>query len=514
MFRFSKAWPKPWQAISRALLVVLALVIAAFALGVSLERSGVLPGASQAPAADHEFDTFLQAWNLVQDDYVDRSAVDSTRMAYAAISAMLDTLGDVGHTRFLSPAALKEEQDLLAGNLEGIGAEVTIENGQPTIVAPIPGAPAQKAGLRPADVIQKVNGQSVAGSTLDQVLSLIRGPAGTTVTLTVLHKGDTTPADISIVRAKITVPSVSWALLPGTSVAHVLVQQLAEHATDELVAALNDAREKGGTAIVLDLRNDPGGLRDESVGVASQFLKEGNVLLEQDATGQRTAFPVRPDGVAVDIPLVVLVNAGTASAAEIVAGAVQDQQRAPLVGETTFGTGTVLSTFQLSDGSAILLGTSEWFTPNGRQIWHHGIVPDVPIALPAGAVPLTPDDEAQLTPVDLQASQDTQLLRALAELAARGQGAPQPTPEPTPEPTLQPTPEPTLQPTPEPTPEPTFEPTPEPTFEPTPEPTFEPTPEPTLQPTPEPTLQPTPEPTLQPTPRPTPRPTPKSTPQP
>jgi carboxyl-terminal processing protease len=411
---------KPEESIFRALLAALVFLAAGFGLGAGLERSGALPGATicERPSADHGFETFVEAWNLVQDNYVDRSAVDSTRMAYAAIQSMLDTLGDTGHTRFLSPDALREEEDLLAGKLEGIGAEVTIRDGQPTIVAPIPGSPAQQAGLRPGDVIQRVNGQDTAGLTLEQVLSLVRGPAGTTVTLTVVHKGETTSIDVPIVRAKITVPNVSWVLLPGTSVAHLLVHQLGEHTTDELVAALQDAQAKGAKAVILDLRNDPGGLRDEAVGVASQFLKEGDVLLEQDSQGRRTSFPVKPDGVAVDVPLVVLVNEGTASAAEIVAGALQDHQRAALVGETTFGTGTVLSTYDLSDGSAILLGTAEWLTPNGRQIWHHGIVPDVSVALPAGAVPLTPEDEAQMTSAQLQASQDTQLLRALDEVTA------------------------------------------------------------------------------------------------
>ena len=417
---------EPGQSILRVMLAALVLVGAGFGVGAGLERSGALPGANvcETPSADHGFETFVEAWNLVQDNYVDRSAVDSTRMAYAAISAMLDTLGDVGHTRFLSPDALREEDDLLAGKLEGIGAEVTIQDGQPTIIAPIPGSPAQQAGLRPGDVIQRVDGQDTAGLTLEQVLSLVRGPAGTTVTLSVVHKGETTSVDVPIVRAKITVPNVSWALLPGTSAVHVLVHQLGEHATDELVAALEAAQAKGATAAILDLRNDPGGFRDEAVGVASQFLKEGDVLLEQDSQGRRTNFPVKPGGVAPDVPLVVLVNEGTASAAEIVAGALQDHQRARLVGQTTFGTGTVLSTYGLNDGSAILLGTAEWLTPDGRQIWHHGIVPDVPVALPAGAIPLMPEDEAQMTSTQLQASQDAQLLRALDEVMARGQVLP------------------------------------------------------------------------------------------
>jgi carboxyl-terminal processing protease len=167
---------------------------------------------------------------------------------------------------------------------------------------------------------------------------------------------------------------------------------------------------------VLDLRNDPGGELDEAIGVASQFLKSGNALIQQDASGRRRAYPIRPGGVATDIPLAVLINEGTASAAEIVAGAVQDQSGGRLVGATTFGTGTVLSIYPLSDGSAIFLGTAEWLTPSGRQIWHHGITPDVPVSLPAGVTPLIPDEVAGLTAQQLAASQDAQLLRAIQEV--------------------------------------------------------------------------------------------------
>jgi carboxyl-terminal processing protease len=197
----------------------------------------------------------------------------------------------------------------------------------------------------------------------------------------------------------------------------VLVSEFAEGATNQLVAALKAARAEGVTGVVLDLRNDPGGLRDEAIGVTSQFLRDGTVLVEQDARGGRTTYSVKPGGVATDLPLVALVDNGTASSAEIVAGALQDHRRATVVGSTTFGTGTVLSTFNLSDGSAIFLGTEEWLTPNGRQIWHQGIAPDVKVALPSSAVPLIPSDEAGMTPQQLQASQDAQLLKAVQELS-------------------------------------------------------------------------------------------------
>jgi carboxyl-terminal processing protease len=304
----------------------------------------------------------------------------------------------------------------LAGRLEGIGAQVVTRDRRPTILAPLPGSPAERAGLRPGDAIVRVDGKDVDGLAVDQVTQLVRGRVGTPVTLSVLHAGETEIVDITITREQISIPSVSWTMVPGTTVAHVLVSEFAERSNDELGRALQAARTAGATGIVLDLRNDPGGLRDEAIGVASQFLKDGTVLIEQDAQGQRTFHSVKPGGMAVDLPLVVLINSGTASSAEIVAGAIKDHERGELVGSTTFGTGTVLTTYPLSDGSAVLLGTQEWLSPNGNQIWHHGIRPDVAVDLAPSVLPLEPLAESGLTPEQVQASGDAQLLRALAAL--------------------------------------------------------------------------------------------------
>ena len=398
--------------------LILLVLVAGIWGGIFLERAALVPGATHYEPAGvaQTFSVFWEAWDLVHQKYVDRSSIDPQKMTYGAVQGMLDSVGDVEHTRFVTPEDLRRETEALQGQLEGIGAEMVLRNGVPTVVAPIPGSPALAAGIRPGDTIVRVDGKEVTGLGLQAVVSMVRGPSGTKVTLSVVHSGESGLTDITITRARIAISNVTWTKEPGTSIAHVLLSQFGEHATDELADALQAARQAGATAIILDLRNDPGGYRDEAVGVASQFLKEGVVLIERDADGKQTDFPVKAGGVAQDLPLAVLVNEGSASAAEIVAGAIQDHGRARIIGVKTFGTGTVLGTFGLSDGSAVLLGIAEWLTPNGRQIWHHGIEPDIRVELPSGALPLIPTAEAGMTVETHRASKDAQLLRALQEL--------------------------------------------------------------------------------------------------
>ena len=283
----------PWLGLG-ALVVALVLVFSGFIAGAATDRLGLLPGADlnpcPPPAAAPKFNVFWEAWNLVTKDYVDKKAIDPTLMTYGAISGMLDSLGDTGHTRFLSPEELKAEQEALAGHFEGIGAQIGDRDGKPTILAPLPGTPAEKAGIKAGDVIVRVDGKDVTGLSLQDVVTLVRGPAGTAVTLTVLHLGAANPTDIKVTRAQINVPSIYWAMLPGTQTAHILIVEFAANATTDLVNAIKAAQAQGAKSIILDLRNDPGGLRDEAVGVASQFLQSGNVLIEVDAQGNRPRF--------------------------------------------------------------------------------------------------------------------------------------------------------------------------------------------------------------------------------
>jgi carboxyl-terminal processing protease len=365
------------------------------------------------PDAEPGFRLIAEAWNTIQRVYVDRNAAKPKEMTYGAISGMVDSLGDTGHSRFLTPEMLKQERNLSKGELEGIGAEVQMKNGQLVVVAPIDGSPAQRANLKSGDIIQKVDGKDVSGLSLDQAVDLILGPAGTPVKLTILDANTRHVRDITIIRARVTLHNVTWSPLPGTRVAHLRIATFSKGVAKELREILSEIQRENRIGLILDLRNNPGGLYDEAVSTASQFIGRGNVLLEKNALGKIRPVPVQSGGVATAFPMVVLINGGTSSGAEIVAGALQDAHRAKLVGEKTFGTGTVLQTFSLSDGSALMLAIEEWLTPDGHVIWHHGITPDVIVALPPEATPLSPAIEREITAQKLRESGDVQLLRAL-----------------------------------------------------------------------------------------------------
>jgi carboxyl-terminal processing protease len=371
----------------------------------------------QTPEICTEFAVFWEVWELASDRYVDSEAVDPAAMTSGAVNGMLDSLGDQGHTRFLPADEAAAWDESLRGSFEGIGAYVDVRDGRPIIVAPIEGSPAEAAGLRPGDQVLAVDGESTDGWTIDRLISTVRGPRGTAVTLRVLHLGETTPVDVTITRASVDVPSVTWRVLSDAT-ALVRISSFDDDTGTELEEALRAAQEAGARAIVLDLRNNPGGFLTEAVKSASQFLPSGStILIETDRSGRQSPTVVRTPGVAQNIPVVVLVNENSASAAEILSGALQENNRAVIVGQPTFGTGTVLTPFRLDSGGRLLLGTSEWLTPEGRQIRGQGITPDEQVALPPAVAPLSPAEVAELSAEELALSDDAQLVRAL-ELAA------------------------------------------------------------------------------------------------
>ncbi|MBK9712105.1 MAG: S41 family peptidase [Kouleothrix sp.] len=375
----------------------------------------------ETPEICGEFENFWKTWDLARDEYVDPAAVVPDKMIDGAIEGMLDALGDNGHTRYLSPEIAKAEREELSGRFEGIGAYIDVRDGQPIIVQPIEGSPAEQAGLRANDQILKIDGAEVRGITVAQLRRMVRGPKDTTVTLTIQHVDEPNPVDVTITRAQISLPSVSWRMLQN-KVALIHLNQFAERSSEEIKQALTDARAQGASSIVLDLRNNPGGYVNELVGVASQFLPpETTVLLEQDRAGKQTPYKTTGDGLATDLPLVVLVNNNSASSAEILAGALQDAGRARLIGEPTFGTATVLRTFNLNDGAQVRIGTTQWLTPKGNVVRGKGIEPDELVALAPDVAPLTPAGAALLDPQALLKSDDAQLVRALKVLQTLAQ---------------------------------------------------------------------------------------------
>ncbi len=378
------------------------------------------PSADVPKEAASDFKLMAEAWNAIQQNYVDRPSVRPRKMTYGAISGMVDSLGDTGHSSFLAPEMVTAEHTIESGQFAGIGAEVQMKDNEVVVVAPIDGSPSQKAGLRPGDIIVDVDGKDITGLSLQEVVRKIMGPAGSWMTLTVENQTTGQERTLTIRRANIKLQSVTWSMVPGLPIAHVRIAFFSKGASQELEKSLDEIARRGAKGLVLDLRNDPGGLLEMSVSVASQFLEGGTVLQEKNAKGEVRAVAVEAGVKKSTLPMVVLINAGTASASEIVAGALQDAKRATIVGETTFGTGTVLSPVPLSDGSALLLAVMEWLTPSGRTIWHKGIRPDVAVSLPADTSPLIPEEEKGLTLAQLRANKDLQLLRALDILQGKG----------------------------------------------------------------------------------------------
>ncbi|HEV2581692.1 MAG TPA: S41 family peptidase, partial [Ktedonobacteraceae bacterium] len=354
-------------------------------------------------------------------NYVDRKAINYQEMSYDAIRAMLADLHDKGHTYFLSPDELKAQQQELSGSSSGIGIYIQQDPKTNNIIieATVPGAPADKAGFKSGDIIKAVDGTSTAGKSMDAVHALIDGKVGTTVAITVLRPSTGQTLTIKVQRANFTIPNVILHYIAETHIAHIQVLGFDNGVSDQLKTALIQAKKDGATGIILDLRDNPGGYLTEAINTASLFLSGGKtVLLEQDSTGNRTADKTTGSPVDTQIPLVVLVNGNTASAAEIVSGALQDNKRATIIGTTTLGTGTVLNEFDLPDGSAIFLGVMEWLTPDGHFIRDKGITPNVVVTLPANNNALTPNVENQqnLTLQQILQSGDTQLINAIKNL--------------------------------------------------------------------------------------------------
>jgi len=329
---------------------------------------------------DSDLDVALleEVWQIIQEKYVEPDELDAETLVQGAARGMVNALGDP-HSAYMTPEDYEMFTSGLEGQFEGIGAYVGERDGQITIIAPIPGTPADEAGIRPGDVVVGVDGESTVGWSVEDAVNAIRGPRGTPVRLLVLHEGDTEFVEIEIIRAEIEVPSVYFEM--RGNIAHISIAEFTERTDGELSDALDEAAGQQAVAIILDLRNNPGGLLSTVVDVTSRFLDEGIVLSTIDRDGHKTDYPVKNTGQVIELPMVVLVNQFSASSSEVMAGALQDYGRAVIAGTTTYGKGSANNLYRLSDGSGLYLTTARWYTPDGRLIEGEGIESDFELDL-------------------------------------------------------------------------------------------------------------------------------------
>jgi carboxyl-terminal processing protease len=360
------------------------------------------PQTTVSAGSQDEFRVFWEAWRILQEKYY-AAPVEPTVLTYGAVRGAVAALGDP-YTWFADPEEAERIRKEAEGRYFGIGAVVNQnEDGNVLIVHPFPGSPAAESGLVAGDVVLEVEGTKTQGLTLEESVSLIRGPAGTSVRLLVQRRGVEEPFEVEVSRAEIEIPIVEYELRDD-GIAYLKINNFHAPAPVQVHEALVVLLASEPQALVLDLRDNPGGLMSASVDIASEFVAEGLIVMEQGSNGLEQRHTALGDGVATEIPLVVLVNAGSASASEIVAGAIRDHERGILIGEATLGKGAVQSPLDLSDGSHLRLTISHWFTPNGQRIEGGG---------------LTPDIEIPLSEEDILAGRDPQLEAAITYLLGR-----------------------------------------------------------------------------------------------
>jgi carboxyl-terminal processing protease len=338
---------------------------------------------SVSPEFQEQFQTFWEAWSLVDRDYYDHSALDSKKLTRGAIKGMLEAIGDP-HTLYLDPEMSEVSDAELRGGFEGIGIHVDLVDGRLRIVAPIEGSPSDKAGLRAGDYIVQADGQDLAGLSLLQAVNLIRGPRGSTVRLMIQRDGWADARAFDVTRSDIKLESVRTRMLDG-NVAYVRISSFASTTARDLRGPLDRLLEGRPKGLILDLRANPGGYLQAALDVASEFVPDGVLLSEEYGDGRREVFRAKAGGRATTLPLVVLVDHGSASAAEIVAGAIRDHGRGVLIGEQTFGKGTVQHVHALADHSTLRITIARWLTPNEQPLNGVGLAPDVPVTAGSGA---------------------------------------------------------------------------------------------------------------------------------
>ena len=358
-------------------------MVAGFTMALLIISGG---GRHEVTAVEDSYErlkVFTEVLSLIQANYVDEAKPRD--LIYGGIKGMLETLDP--HSSFLPPDIFKEMQVETQGSFGGLGIEITVKDRQLTVVAPIEGTPADRAGLHPGDRIVKIDGNPTKDMTLIEAVKKLRGPKGTSVTLTILREESPGPFDLTLVREVIEVKSVRAKDL-GDGIAYIRISSFQERTGKDLVKAIEQFQKNGISALVLDLRNDPGGLLNQAVQVSDLFLDKGQLIVytEGRIKNQDLRFSAEHGTQVPKVPMVVLVNGGSASASEIVAGALQDWKRALVLGTKTFGKGSVQTVIPLSDGSGLRLTTAKYYTPKGRSIHGTGIVPDIVVEAPRPSV--------------------------------------------------------------------------------------------------------------------------------
>lgn len=381
---------KKTNPISVTLLIALLAAVIGWQAGhldYSVRWSGWKPAVkvtNDAPPKESniDFKLFWDVWNRVTTQYVDKKAIDPQKMYYGAIQGMVAALGDP-YTVFLPPTQQKSIKEELGGSFEGVGMELGFnKDNRLVVIAPLKDTPAEKAGIMPGDLIVKIEGEDATNYSVLQAVDKIRGAKGTPVKVEVYREGEDKTREISMVRDTIVVKSAEFTpktTQKGKKVAYIKLSRFGERTFQEWSDAVSDALASGATGVIVDVRNNPGGFLDGAVFIGSEFVGSGDIVMSEDANGKREHFPVNRAGKMLNLPLVVLINKGSASASEIVSGAIQDHKRGKLVGDQSFGKGTVQESLELPGGTGLHITTNKWLTPDGRWIHHTGLTPDVKV---------------------------------------------------------------------------------------------------------------------------------------
>ncbi|MBD3208321.1 MAG: PDZ domain-containing protein [Candidatus Nealsonbacteria bacterium] len=366
-----------------SLLLLSGAIFGSFVLGYWTGENQVV--CDICPPQDINFSLFWEAYHILQEKYVDKGELNDEDILHGAISGMVDSLNDP-YTVFFKPQETKRFIEDVKGVFEGVGMEIGIRDGELQVVAPLEGTPAKEAGLRPGDRILRVDGEPTTDMTLDEAVDAIRGPEGTTVTLTVYRESWKESRDVEIVRGVIEIPSLNWELMESTTgeqnIAYLKLYHFSGRAGFDFVQAALEILDSPAEKIILDLRNNPGGYLEIAQSIAGWFLEKGEVVvIEEFGSGERIEYKSEGNGSFLDYDVVVLINEGSASGSEILAGALRDQRGTLLIGERSFGKGSVQQLEKLRDGSSLKITVARWLTPDDHLITDTGLEPDIKVEI-------------------------------------------------------------------------------------------------------------------------------------